>query len=77
MTSAALQMGALIGGAVVIESIFALNGFGMLLASAIATRQYLAIQSLVALIAIAYIVFNLIVDVLYAIVDPRVRGGRG
>jgi len=77
MTSAALQMGALIGGAVVIESVFALNGFGMLLTTAIATRQYLAIQSLVALIAIAYIVFNFIVDVLYAVVDPRVRGGRG
>jgi peptide/nickel transport system permease protein len=63
----------LIGGAVVIEIIFALNGFGMLLNTAIATRQYLAIQSLVALITVAFIVFNLIVNVLYAIVDPRVR----
>lgn len=76
MTSAALQMGGLIGGAVVIEIIFALNGFGMLLNTAIATRQYLAIQSLVALIAVAFIVFNLIVNVLYAIVDPRVRSAR-
>ena len=77
MTSAALQMGGLIGGAVVIEIIFALNGFGMLLNTAIVTRQYLAIQSLVALIAVAFIFFNLVVNVLYAVVDPRVRSARG
>ncbi len=77
MTSAALQMGGLIGGAVVIEIIFALNGFGMLLNAAIVTRQYLAIQSLVALIAVSFIFFNLVVNVLYAVVDPRVRSARG
>jgi peptide/nickel transport system permease protein len=70
-------MASLIGGAVVIESVFALNGFGMLLAMSIAVRQYLAIQSLVALVAIAFILFNLIVDVLYAVIDPRVRNHRG
>jgi peptide/nickel transport system permease protein len=57
--------------------VFALNGFGMLLAMSIAVRQYLAIQSLVALVAIAFILFNLIVDVLYAVIDPRVRNHRG
>lgn len=77
LTSAALNMGALIGGAVVIETVFALNGFGMLLAASIAQRQYMAIQSLVALVAIAYMVFNLIVDLLYAVVDPRVASHRG
>lgn len=77
LTSAALNMGGLIGGAVVIETVFALNGFGMLLAASIAQRQYMAIQSLVALVAIAYMVFNLIVDVLYAVVDPRVASHRG
>jgi peptide/nickel transport system permease protein len=77
LTSAALTMASLIGGAVVIESVFALNGFGMLLAMSIAVRQYLAIQSLVALVAIAFILFNLIVDVLYAVIDPRVRNHRG
>lgn len=77
MTSAALQMGSLIGGAVIVETIFALNGFGLLLITAIATRQYLAIQSLVALIAVAFISFNFIVNILYAVVDPRVRSGRG
>ena len=77
LTSAALTMASLIGGAVVIESVFALNGFGMLLAMSIAVRQYLAIQSLVALVAIAFILFNLIGDLLYAVIDPRVRSHRG
>ena len=77
LTSAALNMGALIGGAVIIESVFALNGFGMLLTVSLATRQYLAIQSLVAIVAISYMVFNVIVDLLYAVVDPRVASHRG
>lgn len=77
ITSAALNMAGLIGGAVIIETVFALNGFGMLLAASIAQRQYMAIQSLVALVAIAYMLFNFIVDVLYAVVDPRVASHRG
>jgi peptide/nickel transport system permease protein len=49
----------------------------MFLAMSIVVRQYLAIQSLVAIVAIAFILFNLIVDVLYAVIDPRVRNHRG
>lgn len=77
MTSAALNMGALIGGAVIIEAIFALDGFGLLLTSTINARQYLAIQSLVALVTVFYVLFNAVVDVFYALVDPRVRSHRG
>ena len=77
LTSAALNMGALIGGAVVVESVFAFNGLGTLIAQSIYFRQYLAIQSLIALVAVAYILFNLVVDILYGIVDPRVRSHRG
>ena len=77
LTSAALNMGSLIGGAVIVETVFALNGFGMLLTTSIATRQYLAIQSLVALVAIFFMFFNLLVDLLYAVVDPRVASHRG
>jgi peptide/nickel transport system permease protein len=77
LTSAALNMGSLIGGAVIIETVFALNGFGMLLTASIATRQYLAIQSLVALVAVFFMLFNLLVDLLYAVVDPRVASHRG
>ena len=77
LTSAALNMGALIGGAVVVESVFAFDGLGTLIAQSIYTRQYLAIQSLIALVAVAYIVFNVIVDILYGVIDPRVRSHRG
>ena len=67
----------LIGGAVVVESVFAFDGLGTLIAQSIYFRQYLAIQSLIALVAVAYILFNLVVDILYGIVDPRVRSHRG
>ncbi len=77
MTSAALNMGSLIGGAVIIEAIFALDGFGLLLTSSLNSRQYLGIQSLVALVTVFYVLFNAVVDVFYAIVDPRVRSHRG
>ncbi len=77
MTAAALNMASLIGGAVIIEVIFALNGVGMLLNASIAQRQYLAIQSVIALIAVAFVIFNIIVDTLYTIVDPRVKANRG
>ena len=77
LTAAALNMGSLIGGAVIIEVIFALNGVGMFLVTSIALRQYLAIQSTVALIAISYVVFNLIVDAFMPKIDPRIRSHRG
>ncbi len=77
MTAAALNMASLIGGAVIIEVIFSLNGVGMLLNASIAQRQYLAIQSVIALIAVSFVVFNIIVDMLYSIVDPRVRAQSG
>ena len=75
-TSAALNMGALIGGAIVVETIFATYGIGFEIFLAIQGRQYLAIQSLVALIAIFYVVFNVTVDVLAGVVDPRTRDRR-
>jgi peptide/nickel transport system permease protein len=77
LTAAALNMGSLIGGAVIIEVIFALNGVGMFLVTSIALRQYLAIQSTVALIAISYITFNLIVDAFMPKIDPRIRSHHG
>lgn len=73
LTSAALNMGSLIGGAVLIESVFALDGLGLYLQVAIAQRQYTAIQSIIALIAVFFMIFNTIVDVLYAYIDPRAR----
>ena len=76
LTAAALNFGALIGGALVIEFVFQLPGMGLGLVTAVSTRQYTAVQAYVALIAIAYVLFNVIVDALYTVLDPRIRHAR-
>jgi peptide/nickel transport system permease protein len=73
ITTAALNMGGLIGGTVIIDQIFTLGGFGQQITFAIFARQYLALQSYIALIAVAFIVFTAISDVLIGVVDPRTR----
>lgn len=75
-TSAALNMGALIGGTLVIEQIFTIPGMGTEIGIAIFSRQYFALQSYVAVIAIGYVVFNSIVDIAVGFVDPRSRDRR-
>jgi peptide/nickel transport system permease protein len=76
LTAAALNFGALIGSAVVIEFVFQLPGMGLGLVTAVSTRQYIAVQAYVALIAIAYVLFNAFVDTLYTVLDPRIRHAR-
>jgi peptide/nickel transport system permease protein len=76
LTVAGLNVGTLIGGAVIVEVIFSLPGIGTLLFEAIQARQYIALQSLVALIAVGYVLINFMVDVLYAVLDPRIRHAR-
>jgi len=76
LTVAGLNVGTLIGGAVVIENIFVIHGMGFLIADAIFRRQYVALQSYVAILAIGYVVVNFLVDILYAILDPRIRHAR-
>jgi peptide/nickel transport system permease protein len=76
LTVAGLNVGTLIGGAVVIEVLFSIPGIGYFLGQAIFQRQYVALQSFVALIAVIYVVVNFIVDVLYTVVDPRIRHAR-
>jgi len=76
LTAAALNFGALIGGALVIEFLFQLPGIGLGLVTAVSTRQYTAVQAYVALIAVAYVLFNVLVDTLYSILDPRIRHAR-
>lgn len=76
LTSAALSMGALIGGAIVIESIFATYGVGFEVFFAIQGRQYVLLQSTVAVIALFYVFFNLVVDLSCGFVDPRTRDRR-
>jgi peptide/nickel transport system permease protein len=76
LTVAGLNVGALIGGTVVIEIIFGLPGMGTLLYQAIAARQYVMLQSLVVVIAIAYVLVNVFIDILYTVLDPRLRNAR-
>jgi peptide/nickel transport system permease protein len=75
-TSAALNMGALIGGAIVVEAVFATYGLGFEIYTALQGRQFVALQSYVAVIAIFYVVFNLVVDEAAGFVDPRTRNRR-
>ena len=77
LTVAGLNVGTLVGGALIIEIIFTLPGMGVLIFQAISERQYVAIQSLVALIAVAFVLVNVAVDLLYAALDPRIRSARG
>jgi peptide/nickel transport system permease protein len=76
LTVAGLNVGTLIGGAVLVEVLFSLPGLGTLLFEAIQSRQYIALQSLVAIIAVGYVLANFLVDVLYAVLDPRIRHAR-
>jgi peptide/nickel transport system permease protein len=73
LTVAGLNIGALIGGAVVIEVVFQLPGMGLLLATNIRAQQFIAVQSIVAILAIGYVVVNTLIDLLYMKLDPRVR----
>jgi peptide/nickel transport system permease protein len=80
VTILGLQMGALMGGAVVTEQIFVVPGFGRLIVEAVFTRDYPLVQGLVLITASAYVLINLLVDVSYTILDPRIRvtgGTRG
>lgn len=73
MTFVGMQFGYLIGGAVVIESVFALPGIGRLLVNAVLRRDYPVVQGVVLTIALLFALINLVVDLLYSFVDPRIR----
>jgi peptide/nickel transport system permease protein len=73
VTIIGLELGALISGSVVTESIFLIPGFGRLIIEAISRRDYPVIQGVALVSAIAYITINFIVDVLYSVLNPRVR----
>jgi ABC-type dipeptide/oligopeptide/nickel transport system permease component len=78
ITVAGLQFGFLLVGAVLVEHTFGLGGLGSLLVEAVQVRDYPVVQGATIFIALAFILINLVVDVLYGVVDPRVRyGGRG
>ena len=75
VTVTGINIGSLIGGAVIVETIFALPGIGRLLVSAILTRDLIILQGVVLLVAAGFVIMNFIVDMLYAVLDPRIRHG--
>ncbi|MCO8127781.1 ABC transporter permease [Acidimicrobiia bacterium EGI L10123] len=75
VTVVGVNMGVLLGGAVITETIFAIPGIGRLMIEGIAQRDLMVVQGVVLLAATAYVVLNLIVDVLYTALDPRIELG--
>jgi peptide/nickel transport system permease protein len=73
LTVAGLNFGTLIGGAVAVEVIFAVPGMGTLIYQAINARQFVELQSYIAVIAIFYVLLNFVIDSLYVVLDPRIR----
>ena len=73
LTSFGIMAGYLFGGSVVVEQVFALPGLGRLMVGAIAERNYPLVQASILLATLTFVVVNAVVDVLYAVVDPRVR----
>ena len=74
VTLSALLFGELLGGAVLTEQIFTIPGFGKLIVDAVFTRDYAVVQGVVLCAAAGVIVINLVADVLYFVVNPRMRG---
>lgn len=75
ITVVGLSVGGLLGGAVITESIFGLPGVGRLAIEAIGNRDYPMIQATVLLVAVTFVFVNLVVDLIYAFVDPRIHYG--
>jgi peptide/nickel transport system permease protein len=77
VTVLGLQFGYLLSGAVIIEEVFALPGMGRLALSSLAARDYQVVTGVVFVMAIIFVLINLAVDVLYSVLDPRIRLGGG
>jgi peptide/nickel transport system permease protein len=73
ITVLGMQIGGLLGGAIVIETIFAWPGIGRLTVQAISARDYFLLQGIVLFFALTRVFFNLLTDVIYGVVDPRIR----
>jgi len=73
ITVAGIQIARLLGGAVIVETIFGLPGIGRFVFEAIGTRDYPVVQGVTLVVALAFVFVSLVVDLLYAVVDPRLR----
>jgi len=72
ITIIGINFGSLLGGTIITEQVFAINGVGRLMIDAIASRDFPIVQGTVLLVAAIFVVVNLIVDIIYAVVDPRI-----
>jgi ABC-type dipeptide/oligopeptide/nickel transport system permease component len=75
VTIMGLQFGTLLGGAVVVETVFSWPGIGTVAVTAIGARDYALVQTVVLIASVFFVVINIMVDLLYAFIDPRVRNG--
>src|SRR3954447_824027 len=75
VTITGINIGRLIGGTLIVETIFALPGLGRLLVGAIYTRDLVILQGVVLFVAAGFVIMNFIVDMFYAVLDPRIRHG--
>jgi len=73
VTVMGINVGHLIGGAIVIETLFALPGVGSMLMESISRRDYLAVQGVVLVVSVGFVAVNIVVDLLYVVLDPRTR----
>jgi peptide/nickel transport system permease protein len=73
VTVVGINLGRLVGGAVIIETLFALPGIGQMLVNAVYQHDQFVIQGVVLVIATGFVLINLLVDLMYAVIDPRVR----
>lgn len=73
ITVASIQIGSMVVGAVLVENVFALGGVGALLIESIKGSDYPVVQSITLLMVVLFMVINLLVDILYAVIDPRIR----
>ena len=77
VTVMGLQLGALLGGAVITEAVFARPGIGRLIVDSILSKDFPVVQATILYVAVIYIVINLVVDISYGFLDPRIRLGAG
>ena len=75
ITTGGLQIGTLLGGAVITETVFAWPGMGRLLVNSILARDYPVVQGIVLLLAVTVVVVNLVVDLTYALLNPKIHLG--
>ena len=75
LTVVGVQIGAIISGSVIIETLFALPGVGRLLVDSIFQRDLIMVQGIALVVAVSYVIVNFIVDILYSYLDPRIRRG--